>query len=122
MLPLMQTRRAEWAEDGLEVATGLSLHARPGHTPGSMMLRVSSRDDRAMFVGDVVHHPAQIYNPEWNSLFCEDQEQARVSRRTVLNEAADTGALFVPAHFGGAHVVRVAHEGQAFKPIYVSNG
>jgi hypothetical protein len=37
----------------------------------------------------------------------------------VLNEAAATGALFVPAHFGGAHVVRVAYDGRAFKPIYV---
>jgi glyoxylase-like metal-dependent hydrolase (beta-lactamase superfamily II) len=120
VLPLIQTRRVEWAEDAFEVAPNLSLHARPGHTPGSMLLRVSSAGERAMFVGDVVHHPAQIYNPEWNSLFCEDQELARSSRRLVLNEAADTGALFVPAHFGGAHVVRVAHEGQAFKPIYVS--
>jgi glyoxylase-like metal-dependent hydrolase (beta-lactamase superfamily II) len=87
-----------------------------------MMLRVSSREDRAMFVGDVVHHPAQIYNPEWNSLFCEDPQRARDSRRTVLDEAADTGALFVPAHFGGAHVVRIAREGTAFKPIYVRSG
>jgi glyoxylase-like metal-dependent hydrolase (beta-lactamase superfamily II) len=119
VLPLMQARRAEWVDDGYEVMPGLSLHARPGHTPGSTVLRVASRDDKAMFVGDVVHHPAQIYNPDWNSAYCEDQERARISRRLVLNEAADTGALFVPAHFGGAHAVRVAHEGKAFKPIYL---
>jgi glyoxylase-like metal-dependent hydrolase (beta-lactamase superfamily II) len=119
VLPLVQARRAEWAEDGLEILPGLSLHARPGHTPGSMILRVSSGESRAMFVGDIVHHPAQVYNPHWNSLYCEDQDQARLSRRLVLNEAADTGALLVPAHFGGAHAIRVAHEGAAFKPIYL---
>jgi len=119
VLPLVQARRAEWAEDGFEVLAGLSLHARPGHTPGSMIMRVNSGEDRAMFVGDIVHHPAQVYNPQWNSVYCEDQEEARLSRRLVLNEAADSGALLVPAHFGGAHVIRVAHEGPAFKPIYV---
>jgi glyoxylase-like metal-dependent hydrolase (beta-lactamase superfamily II) len=116
--PLIDAGRVEWAEDGFEIAPGLSLHSVPGHTPGSMMMRVSSADRRAMFVGDIVHHPMQIYQPGWNSAYCEDQDQARLSRRRVLTEAADTGALLIPAHFGGHHVVQVAREGTAFRPLY----
>ncbi len=116
--PLIDAGRVEWAQDGFEVAPGISCHAVPGHTPGSMMMRVASGDRKALFVGDVVHHPMQIYQPGWNSAYCEDQEQARDTRRRVLTEAAETQALLVPAHFGGQHIVQVAYEGKAFRPLY----
>ncbi|MES2044228.1 MAG: MBL fold metallo-hydrolase [Pseudomonadota bacterium] len=115
--PILQAGRAEWADDGFEIAPGLVLHARPGHTPGSTVMKVSSDGVEAMFVGDVVHHPAQIYAPEWNSAFCEDADQARATRRQVLGEAADREALLIPAHFAGAHVARVVRDGTGFRPI-----
>ena len=115
--PILQAGRAEWADDGFEITPGLVLHARPGHTPGSTVMRVSSDGMEAMFVGDVVHHPAQIYAPEWNSAFCEDADQARATRRQVLGEAADREALLIPAHFAGAHVARVVRDGTGFRPI-----
>lgn len=115
--PILEAGRAEWADDGFEVAPGLTLHARPGHTPGSTVMQVASEGVTAMFVGDVVHHPAQIYRPEWNSAFCEDADQARETRRRVLGDAADLEALLIPAHFGGSHVARVVREGSGFRPI-----
>lgn len=117
--PIIDEGRDRWAGDGDELAPGLSLHARPGHTPGQMVLELESRGETAFFVGDIVHHPVQIHRPDWNSRFCEDQEQARLSRRAVLEAVADKQALLVPAHFGGEHVVRVAHEGTGFRPVYV---
>lgn len=115
--PILQAGRAEWAGDGFEIAPHITLGAHPGHTPGSMVMRVSSGEARAMFCGDIVHHPAQIYEPDWNSIFCEDPTQARETRRRVLNEAADSGALLIPAHFGGDHVVRVVRDDGGFRPI-----
>jgi glyoxylase-like metal-dependent hydrolase (beta-lactamase superfamily II) len=116
--PLLDESRAVWADDGFEVAPGISLFAVPGHTPGHLAMRVESDGERALFVGDVLHHPIQIYEPDWNSQFCEFSDDARTSRRAVLTEAADTGALLVPAHFGGVHAVHVAHDGPQFRPIY----
>jgi glyoxylase-like metal-dependent hydrolase (beta-lactamase superfamily II) len=115
--PIIEAGRAEWAYDGFEVAPGIVLHARPGHTPGSMVMEVSDGDDLALFVGDIMHHPAQIFRPDWNSIFCEDAEMARQSRRQVLEDAAVREALVVPAHFGGQHVVRVMREGAGFRPV-----
>jgi len=115
--PILEAGRAEWVDDGFEVGPGLVLHARPGHTPGSTVMQASSDGVEAMFVGDVVHHPAQIYRPEWNSAFCEDPDQARDTRRQVLGEAADREALLIPAHFGGAHAARVVRDGAGFRPI-----
>jgi glyoxylase-like metal-dependent hydrolase (beta-lactamase superfamily II) len=115
--PILEAGRAEWADDGFEVAPHITLNAHPGHTPGSMVMHVSSDGTNAMFCGDIVHHPAQIYEPEWNSIFCEHPEQARETRRRVLGQATDLEALLIPAHFGGDHLVRVAREGTGFRPV-----
>jgi glyoxylase-like metal-dependent hydrolase (beta-lactamase superfamily II) len=115
--PIIEAGRAEWAEDGFELGDNLTLRSCPGHTPGSMMLEVIGREDTAMFVGDVVHHPAQIYRPEWNSIFCEAPEQARETRRKVLELAASREALLIPAHFGGNHMARVLRDGSSFRPV-----
>lgn len=117
--PIIALGRVTWAEDGYEVSPGLTLRARPGHTPGQMALELESAGESAFFVGDIVHHPMQIHRPDWNSRFCEDPQQARDSRRSTLEAVVDREALLVPAHFGGEHVVRVAREGTNFRPVYV---
>ena len=115
--PILEAGRGEWVDDGFEVAPNITLRSSAGHTPGSMTMQVSSEGTSAMFVGDVVHHPAQIYRPEWNSAFCEDADLARETRRRVLGEAADREALLIPAHFGGSHVARVVRDGTGFRPV-----
>ncbi|MEU1406234.1 MBL fold metallo-hydrolase [Streptomyces sp. NPDC005728] len=85
----------------------LVLESAPGHTPGSSVLRVESRGERAVFVGDMLHSPVQILRPECNSCFCLDPLQAAETRRRVLERAAGERALVVPAHFGGAGAVEV---------------
>ncbi|WP_433696511.1 hypothetical protein [Paraburkholderia phenoliruptrix] len=41
----------------------------------------------------------QVHRPEWNSMFCLDQERARASRQRLLAHAASTGATVFAAHF-----------------------
>ncbi|MFF7747690.1 MBL fold metallo-hydrolase [Streptomyces sp. NPDC007971] len=85
----------------------LVLEAAPGHTPGSSVLRLASRGERAVFVGDLLHSPVQILRPECSSCFCLDPRQAAGTRQRVLERAADERALVVPAHFGGGGAVEV---------------
>jgi glyoxylase-like metal-dependent hydrolase (beta-lactamase superfamily II) len=73
----------------------------PGHTPGSSVLRLTSGGRRALFVGDMLHSPAQIMRPQWRSTFDLDAAAARESRRAYVTEAARTGAVLFPAHFPG---------------------
>ncbi|MET9906689.1 MBL fold metallo-hydrolase [Streptomyces sp. NPDC006476] len=91
----------------------LTLESAPGHTPGSSVLRVASRGERAAFVGDLLHNPVQIPHPECSSRLCLDPEGAAVSRRRVLERAADQGELVIPAHFGGSGVAEVRRRGEA---------
>jgi glyoxylase-like metal-dependent hydrolase (beta-lactamase superfamily II) len=89
----------------------LLLEPAPGHTPGSSVVRLSSGSDRAVFVGDVLHSPVQILRPTDNSCFCEDPAQAAATRRAVLERAADTNELVVPAHFAGPGAVEIRRDG-----------
>jgi len=89
----------------------LVLQAEPGHTPGSSVLRLESSGVGALFVGDILHSPAQISNPDVNSCFCEDPAMARATRRRLLAEAADRSLLVFPGHFGGHSACRVDDDG-----------
>jgi glyoxylase-like metal-dependent hydrolase (beta-lactamase superfamily II) len=92
----------------------LRLVAAPGHTPGSSAVLLESAGARAMFVGDLVHTPVQLAHPHVNSCFCEDPEQARATRRSLLARAADERSLLFPAHFAGGGGVRVRPSGAGF--------
>jgi glyoxylase-like metal-dependent hydrolase (beta-lactamase superfamily II) len=115
--PLLDAGQAELVGDGHQVSESLTLQLAPGHTPGHLLLQMRSRGEHALFVGDILHHPIQVRRPEWNSIFCEDGVLARQTRRRVLEMAADTGALVIPAHFGGAHYCRVSRNREEFVPI-----
>ncbi|WP_055601083.1 MBL fold metallo-hydrolase [Streptomyces aureus] len=93
----------------------LTLESAPGHTPGSAVLRLASAGERAVFVGDLLHSPVQILDPAHSSCFCLDARGASVSRRRILERAADERELVVPAHFGGSGIAEVRREGSGFR-------
>jgi glyoxylase-like metal-dependent hydrolase (beta-lactamase superfamily II) len=104
-----------WDGDTHALDANLTLELAPGHTPGLSVLRLESEGERAVFVGDLLHSPAQILHPDWNSCFCEDQKMARESRRRILSRAADENELVIPAHLAGAHAAEVARKGDDFE-------
>ncbi|MFJ6216851.1 MBL fold metallo-hydrolase [Streptomyces sp. NPDC092296] len=114
VLPLHEAGQAVLWEGSHRLDANLTLEAAPGHTPGSSLLRLHSAGDRAVFVGDILHSPVQIPDPDCNSCFCEDPAQARATRRRVLEHAADNRELLIPAHFGGHGALEVAREGSRF--------
>ncbi|MEU4450414.1 MBL fold metallo-hydrolase [Nocardioides sp. NPDC023903] len=101
-------------EDSYQIDADLRLDSAPGHTPGSSVLTLASGSDRAVFVGDLLHSPAQILDPETNSCFCEDPVGARATRRKLLGWAADNNALVIPAHLGGHGAAEVVRDGSRF--------
>jgi glyoxylase-like metal-dependent hydrolase (beta-lactamase superfamily II) len=97
----------------------LAMEPAPGHTPGTMFITLNSRGGRAMFIGDILHQAVQVFNPEWNSFACEDQANARKSRRMVLEKCAGSGALMLPTHFGAPFACYIDAKGDAFAPRWV---
>ncbi|MFD3732606.1 MBL fold metallo-hydrolase [Streptomyces sp. NPDC058632] len=112
--PVHQAGQTLLWEDSHRIDAGLRLDAAPGHTPGSSVLTLTSGTDRAVFVGDLLHSPLQMLEPDSNSCFCEDPAQARATRRKVLGWAADNNALVIPAHLGGHGAAQVVRDGGKF--------
>jgi glyoxylase-like metal-dependent hydrolase (beta-lactamase superfamily II) len=112
--PVVDAGQAVLWEDAYDVDGALRLEYAPGHTPGSSVLTLRSGGELAVFVGDLLHNPVQILEPDANSCFCEDPVAARVSRRRLLERAADEGALVFPAHLRGGSGARVRRSGSSY--------
>lgn len=118
VMPVIEAGQAELVEDDARILDGIELAPAPGHTAGQIMVTLSSGRDAAVFPGDTLHQPMQVYRPVWNSRFCEQADTARATRRRVLDFCADRGALLMPAHFGAPHCGRIKRsaDGYAFAP------
>jgi glyoxylase-like metal-dependent hydrolase (beta-lactamase superfamily II) len=119
VLPVIESGQAQLIEGNHAIDDMLLIEPATGHTVGHVILKLAHEDDRGLFCGDVVHHPLQVCAPHWNSGFCELPDEARTTRRRVLDYCAEERALLFPAHFGAPHVAAIARAGEAFRPEFV---
>ena len=118
VLPVVEAGLAQIVSGAQRIDESLAVEPAPGHTPGTVAIKLESRGERAVFCGDILHHALQVYRPLWNSSACMDAANARASRRRVLEDCA-AGALLMPAHFGAPFACRVEAKGEAFEPRFV---
>jgi glyoxylase-like metal-dependent hydrolase (beta-lactamase superfamily II) len=79
-----------------------------------MAIGLASNGKEALFGGDVMHHPIQVYRPEWNSVYCEDAHAACASRKWVLDYLADRDAVYFSSHFAETSRGRVTRTGKGY--------
>ena len=101
-------------EDGHQVDGSLVVELAPGHTPGNCHIHLTSKGQEAFFGGDVIHHPIQVYRPDWSTVACLDQAASAVSRRKLLETCSERNALLLPSHFPAPHGGRVRAAGSGF--------
>jgi glyoxylase-like metal-dependent hydrolase (beta-lactamase superfamily II) len=112
--PVFANGQVQLWEDTHTIDEHLRLESAPGHTPGSSVVKLSSGSDHALFAGDLIHTPLQVFEPEHNSCFCEDPTASRRTRRQLLGWVADNNALLLPAHLSGSSGLEVSHAGPGF--------
>lgn len=95
------------AIEGQEVIPSISFHSTPGHSVDHASIVLESEGQRALFAGDVFHHPVQVLAPHLLSIFDPDRGTALKSRHWALDFAADQGVMLFSSHFpaSGAGVV-----------------
>ena len=124
VLPVVEAGQAELVDGILAIDDMLLVEPAPGHTPGHVLLKLDAGSNAGVaagvFCGDVLHHPIQIYAPHWNSQFCELPDEARATRRRVLEHCAERGALLFPTHFGAPHVAAIEAKAGAFAARFVT--
>jgi glyoxylase-like metal-dependent hydrolase (beta-lactamase superfamily II) len=114
VLPVIESGQSVLLDGEHDIDDQLLVQPAPGHTPGHVVLRLSDGGQKAMFCGDVCHHPIQVHEPDWNTRFCEIPEQARATRRRVLAYCAEHDAPLFPTHFAAPHVARIIDRGGGF--------
>jgi glyoxylase-like metal-dependent hydrolase (beta-lactamase superfamily II) len=119
VLPVIRAGQALLIDGPHRIDDELLIEPAPGHTPGHVMLKVSSRGQHAVLSGDVMHQPLQVYEPGWNSRFCELPEVARATRLRLLDFCCEHRALLLPAHFAAPHAghVEASNGGFAFTAL-----
>jgi glyoxylase-like metal-dependent hydrolase (beta-lactamase superfamily II) len=118
VIPIVEAGLADLVDDGHELGPGLRLIPLPGHTSGQMGLVVDYARDRAIFCGDAMHSPLQIFQPGLSTSVCVDPSLASETRQSIFAEAADSGRLVVPAHFRGPRCAHIRSSGSGYEPVF----
>jgi glyoxylase-like metal-dependent hydrolase (beta-lactamase superfamily II) len=62
VLPVVEAGLAQMVRGAHAIDEHLSIDPAPGHTPGSIVINLASHGQRALFSGDILHHPVQVFN------------------------------------------------------------
>ncbi len=113
--PILDAGLADIVEEDADLGYGLRLAPSPGHTPGHVSMWIESQGEVGLISGDIVHHPVQCAETDWAEIGDADVDAARATRRRLLHEAAQTGALFIGTHFPTRPGGRVTVDGDAWR-------
>jgi len=103
-----------------EVVPGIAAIPAPGHTPGHIVVSVSSGDQCLLYIGDTVLYPLHLEQPDWLPIYDIVPEKAEVSKHAIFDLAADEQAWVIGQHFPPfpslGHVVKKG-KGWQWQPI-----
>jgi glyoxylase-like metal-dependent hydrolase (beta-lactamase superfamily II) len=105
---------------GKEILPGLTSVAAPGHTPGHTAYMLSSGNGKLMIMSDITNHPALfVRNPDWAAVFDMDADQARATRRRLLDMAATERSQVAFYHAPFPATGFIAKDGNGFMYVPV---
>ncbi len=91
--------RVELLERESEIHPGIHVISAAGHTPGHIVVHISSGDEILHILGDAVLHPINFEKPGWYSEFDMDPGHAVRTRRRLLERAVSEEATLQCFHF-----------------------
>jgi glyoxylase-like metal-dependent hydrolase (beta-lactamase superfamily II) len=99
VLPLEDSGQLELVDGSHAVTADLTLVPSPGHTPAHSCVAVVSGGEKAIIIGDLAHHPLQLTETEWETVFDIDKAMACKSREQIARRAHEENALAIGGHF-----------------------
>ncbi|GAA1681103.1 hypothetical protein MMUR_06370 [Mycolicibacterium murale] len=113
--PILDAGLADIIDIPHVVAPGFTLVPAPGHTPGHVMVDITSNGERILLSGDTFHHPCQIAHPEWDDLADTDLPAGVAARRQILADIADTSTRLLGSHFSHPGFGTVTTDGDTYR-------
>src|ERR1700694_1407714 len=81
------------------IVDGMQLVPLPGHTPGHTGYEFSSKGQKILFWGDIIHaQRVQLQHPEITATFDIDQSTAAATRQQLLRKLASEDVLIAAPH------------------------
>lgn len=117
--PIVEAGQALMVDDGYELDETFRLVPSPGHSPHHCCVEITSKGQRAIVTGDLMHHALQLREPKWSTVFDSDPGEAERSRRKFLAEVAGTPAIVLPVHFPSPTAGRIASCGDGFDYMFL---
>ena len=102
----VEDRFEPWDGDA-SLAPGVDTRLCAGHTPGSALVVLSSGNQRALLLGDVVHCAVELLDDEWAGVADVDPAMAQEARNALARELEGTDVPVAAAHFPGLRFGRV---------------
>ncbi len=112
-------QQVERIEPGDEIVPGVVVHDGSGHTPGHLVVEVTSEGERLWLLGDLVFHRIHVEHPEWPAAPDHDKAASVAARRAWLPRLAVTGDLVHATHmpFPALGRVQVRGDGWGWEPL-----
>ncbi len=98
-----------------EIVPGIRAVAASGHTPGHMVLEISSEGEQLLCISDAALHPIHLEQPEWHAAVDFDPKQVVATRRRLLDRAASRKALVLAFHFPFPGLGRAVQKGEGWQ-------
>src|SRR6202040_1837180 len=97
------------------IVDGMKIVPLPGHTPGHMGYEFSSKGQKILFWGDILHAPrVQLKHPEVTALFDIDQSAAAATRKRLLLTLASEDIVIASPHGGFPSFARLHKDGNGY--------
>lgn len=113
--PVFDASLVDFVASDTQICDEVRLEPTPGHTPGHVSVRISSKGEEALITGDVMHHPCQMARPDWVSSADVDSKAARATRENLLDRYADTPVLVIGTHFATPTAGHIRRDGKVYR-------
>ena len=113
--PVMEAGLVELVDEHHRITDEISFELTPGHSPGHMSVRLSSRGEDAVITGDKVHHPIQFVAPHWVMNADGDPAMASRTRTAFRDKYVDQPVRIFGTHFGGSSCGHLRTDGLGYR-------
>lgn len=113
--PVVDAGLVDLVEADHRVTSEVWLEPTPGHTPGHVSVRISSKGQSAVITGDMVHNPVQFAEPTWKCYADDDTEQAVATRLAFVQRYGGTDTVVLGTHFPAPTAGRIVADGASWR-------
>ncbi|WP_157956959.1 MBL fold metallo-hydrolase [Salinicola aestuarinus] len=107
--------RIESFEAPAQIMPGIRAIPASGHSPGHTVFMVESEGQKLLLMGDLVHVPQmQFAHPEYSMEFDLNEDQGEVTRKTLLDDAAEQHFWVAGAHLPFPATGHIQSKGTGF--------